>query len=285
MSDTAGSRNQRAVDQLLLEAGVDDDGQLRDALLNLRALAAEAPAPSAEIAALMAGTPTAATTVLPVGVPVATTVLPVGVPVATTVLPTTGATAEGGAAQPGTAQPSAAQFRPVKPADELAARRRAKRRITLTTLSVAASLAAGGAVAAASDQGFRDSISQLNQAVTSFVTGSAAAPAGNDTKQAPVPVPAGPRPSATSSADAVPPAPAPASAPAAAAPSGVPARQGNIPTHGTATQKPAQVPAEPALPTDVSGDVRKGLEQGPKLPVPLPTEIPLPGKTPDVSLK
>ncbi|MDE8587227.1 hypothetical protein [Arthrobacter sp. NQ4] len=279
MSDTAGSRNQGAVDQLLLEAGMDDDGQLRDALLNLRALAAEAPAPSAEIAALMAGTPTAATTVLPVGVPAATTMLP-----------TTGATAEGGAAQPRAAQFSAAQPSPAqpsaaKPADELAARRRAKRRITLTTLSVAASLAAGGAVAAASDQGFRDSISQLNQAVTSFVTGSAAAPAGNDTTQAPVPVPAGPRPSATSSADAVPPAPAPASAPAAAAPSGVPARQGNTPTHGTATQKPAQVPAEPALPTDVSGDVRKGLEQGPKLPVPLPTEIPLPGKTPDVSLK
>ena len=263
MSDTAGSRNQGAVDQLLLEAGVDDDGQLRDALLNLRALAAEAPAPSAEIAALMAGTPTAATTVLP----------------------TTGATAEGGAAQPRAAHFSAAQPSPVKPADELAARRRAKRRITLTTLSVAASLAAGGAVAAASDQGFRDSISQLNQAVTSFVTGSAAAPAGNDTKPAPVPGPAGPRPSATSSADAVPPAPAPASAPAAAAPSGVPARQGNTPTHGTATQKPAQVPAEPALPTDVSGDVRKGLEQGPKLPLPLPTEIPLPGKNPDVSLK
>ena len=274
MSDTAGSRNQGAVDQLLLEAGMDDDGQLRDALLNLRALAAEAPAPSAEIAALMAGTSAAATTVLPVGVPAATTVLP-----------TAGAAADAGAAQPNTARLNTAQPNPVKPADELAARRRAKRRITLTTLSVAASLAAGGAVAAASDQGFRDSISQLNHAVTSFVTGSAAAPAGNDTKPAPVPGPAGPRPSATSSADAVPPAPAPASAPAAAAPSGVPARQGNTPTHGTATQKPAQVPAEPALPTDVSGDVRKGLEQGPKLPVPLPTEIPLPGKTPDVPLK
>ncbi|UTT69235.1 hypothetical protein NMQ03_18915 [Arthrobacter sp. DNA4] len=269
MSDTAGSRNQGAVDQLLLEAGMDDDGQLRDALLNLRALAAEAPAPSADIAALMAGTSTAATTVLPVGVLTATTVLP-----------TAGAAADAGAAQPSPAQPN-----PLKPADELAARRRAKRRITLTTLSVAASLAARGAVAAASDQGFRDSISQLNHAVTSFVTGSAAAPSGNDTKPAPVPGPAGPRPSATSSADAVPPAPAPASAPAAAAPSGVPARQGNTPTHGTATQKPAEVPAEPALPTDVSGDVRKGLEQGPKLPVPLPTEIPLPGKTPDVPLK
>src|SRR5205085_613785 len=55
MSDTAGSRNHGAVDQLLLEAGMDDDGQLRHALVNLRALAAQAPEPSADIAALMAG--------------------------------------------------------------------------------------------------------------------------------------------------------------------------------------------------------------------------------------
>ncbi|WP_457946786.1 hypothetical protein ACTAQI_14530 [Pseudarthrobacter sp. alpha12b] len=248
MSDTAGSRNDGAVDQLLLEAGVDDDGQLRHALLNLRALAAEAPAPSAEIAALMAGPSAAATTPLPAVEPA-----------------------------PGTA--------PGRPADELAARRKAKRRITLTTLSVAASLAAGGAVAAASDQGFRDSITQLHHAVASFVTGSTVAPAGNGTKQVPVPVPAAPRPSATSSADAVPAAPAPASAPAAVAPSSVPARQGNTPTHGAPSQKHVEVPAEPALPTGVPGEVRKGLEQGPKLPVPLPTEVPLPGKAPDVPLK
>ncbi|MEO5312578.1 hypothetical protein PV772_00470 [Pseudarthrobacter sp. CC12] len=250
MSDTAGSRNDGAVDQLLLEAGMGGDGQLRDALLHLRALAAEDPAPSADIAALMAGPSAATTTVLPVAAP------------ATTALPAAG-----------------------QPADQLAARRRAKRRITLTTLSVAASLAAGGAVAAASDQGFRDSISQLNHAVTSFVAGSTAAPAGNDGKQLPVPAPAAPRPSATSSADAVPPAPAPASAPAAAAPSSVPTRQGSMPAHGTPSQKPAEVPASPALPTEVPGDVRKGLEQGPKVPVPLPTDIPLPGKAADVPLK
>lgn len=257
MSDTAGSRNTGAVDQLLLEAGMDDDGQLRDALLNLHALAAEAPAPSAEIAALMAGPSAAATTFLPV--------------ITAT---------EAGAGQRRAGQPS-----PGKPADELAARRRAKRRITLTTLSVAASLAAGGAVAAASDQGFRDSLSQLNHAVTSFVTGSAVAPVHNDPTRVQVPVPAAPRTSTTSSADAVPPAPAPASAPAAAAPSSVPAQQGNTPGHGAPPQKPAEVPADPALPTDVPEDVRKGLEQGPKLPVPLPTEIPLPGKAPDVPLK
>ncbi|HKU02355.1 MAG TPA: hypothetical protein VJQ80_06050 [Arthrobacter sp.] len=265
MSDTAGSRNDSAVDQLLLEAGMDGDGQLRDALLDLRALAAGAPAPSADIAALMAGPSAAATTVLPVGAP-ATAALPA----ATAALPSAGIAAEPAAGQP---------------VDQLAARRRAKRRITLTTLSVAASLAAGGAVAAASDQGFRDSISQLNHAVTSFVTGSTAAPEGNSGTQAPVPAPAAPRPSATSSADAVPPAPAPASAPAAAAPSSVPARQETAPAHGTPSQKPGEVPASPALPTEVPGEVRKGLEESPKLPVPLPTDIPLPGKASDVPLK
>ncbi|TQJ59392.1 hypothetical protein FBY30_1641 [Arthrobacter sp. SLBN-83] len=245
MSDTAGSRNGGAIDQLLLEAGMGDDGQLRDALADLRSLAAEAPAPSAEIAALMAGSPRAAAAA------------------DTTVLPT--------AAQP---------------ADELAARRKAKRRITLTTLSVAASLAAGGAVAAASDQGFRDSFTQLNHAVTTFVTGSGVMPAGNTGGEAPAPKPVAPGPSATSSPDSVPAAPAPASAPAVVAPSSIPARPGNTPTHGAPAETPTGAPARPSLPTDVPGDVKKGLEQGsPKLPVPVPTEIPLPGKVPDVPLK
>lgn len=244
MSDTAGSRNDGSIDQLLLEAGMDDDGQLRHALVNLRTLAAEAPAPSADVAALMAGGSIH------------------GYP--TTLLPER---------EPG-----------VQPADELAARRRAKRRITLTTLSVAASLAAGGAVAAASDQGFRDSFTQLNHAVTSFVTGSVA-PGGNNTRQVPAPPPAAPRTSATSSADAVPPAPVSASAPAAGSPSGIPTRPGNTPSHGAGAESPVEVPVEPSLPTNAPGDVRKGLEQGSKLPVPVPTEVPLPGKAPDVPLK
>ncbi|BCW56264.1 hypothetical protein OUO20_15285 [Arthrobacter sp. FX8] len=250
MSDTAGSRNDGTVDQLLLEAGVDDDGQLRDALVNLRALGAGVPEPSAEIAALMAGTSAAG-------------------PAPTTVL--------------SAAEPAAPSTRPAgRPADELAARRKAKRRVTLTTLSVAASLAAGGAVAAASDQGFRESFTQLNHAVTSFVTGSSAAPTGHDMPQVPAPQPAAPAPQATSGPDAVPAAPAPASAPAGAAPSGVPAH-GNTPSHGAATQQPAAT--EPSLPATVTEDVRKGLEPSSKLPVPVPTEVPLPGKVPDVPLK
>ncbi|WP_285320272.1 hypothetical protein [Pseudarthrobacter sp. lyk4-40-TYG-27] len=253
MSDTAGPRNDGVVDELLLEAGLDDDGQLRDALLDLRSLAAGTPEPSAGIAALMAGAATAAP---------ATTVLHAVAP-ATAALPA------------------------AKPADELAARRRAKRRITLTTLSVAASLAAGGAVAAASDQGFRDSFSQLNQAVTSFVTGSTAAPAGTKGGEVPVPGPAPTRPAAASP-EAVPAAPATAPAPAGGASSSAASRPGSTPSHGSSASpapKPAGVPAEPSLPTEVPGDVRKGLEQTPKLPVPVPTGVPLPGKATDAPLK
>ncbi|MDQ0730565.1 hypothetical protein [Arthrobacter sp. B1I2] len=253
MSDTAGPRNDGTVNQLLLEAGMDDDGQLRHALANLRALAAETPEPSAEVAALMAGRSTAR--------PAVTAVRPAAEPTATSVLP-------------------AGQS-----ADELAARRKTKRRITLTTFSVAASLAAGGAVAAASDQGFRESFTQLNHAVTSFVAGSTVGPTGHDAKQVPAPLPAAPRPPATSGPDAIPAAPAQASAPAGATPSSIPARPGNTPSHGAAAQKPGEIPAEPALPATVPEDVRKGLEQGPKLPVPVPTEIPLPRKAPDVPLR
>lgn len=266
MSDTAGSRNDGAIDQLLLEAGMGHDGQLHDALAELRSLAAEAPAPSAEIAALMAGSSTAATAVLPAGRQAATTVLP-------TVLP---------AAQ----SPSAADLPAARPVDELAARRKTKRRITLTTLSVAASLAAGGAVAVASDQGLRETFTQLNQAVTTFVAGSGVKPAGTTGGQVPAPQPAVPGPSATTSPDQLPAVPAPATAPAGAAPSAVPARPGNAPTHGAPAAQPSENPAQPGLPTDVPGDVKKGLEQGePKLPVPVPSEIPLPGKVPDVPLK
>lgn len=137
MSDTAGSRREtarsgEAVDQLLLEAGMDDDG-LRGVLDGLRGLSAIPPVPSDAVAALM-------------------------VPAALN--------------QDDVTAPKAVAAPACPPADELAARRRAKRRITLTTLSVAVSLAAGGAVAAASDQGIRDTFGSLNQAVSSFMAGS-----------------------------------------------------------------------------------------------------------------
>ena len=54
MSDTAGSRTDGTVDQLLREAGLDDDAVLRPALLELRGLAEGQPQASAAVAALMA---------------------------------------------------------------------------------------------------------------------------------------------------------------------------------------------------------------------------------------
>lgn len=258
MSDTAGSRNDRFVDQLLLEADLDDDGQLRPALLQLRALAAQAPAPSADVAALMAGAGTARA-----ATPATATLTAVDLQVV----------------EPATAEPAAMRHAG-RPADELAARRRAKRRITLTTLSVAASLAAGGAVAVASDQGLRDSFAQLNQAVTSFVTGTSATPTGSTGGDVPAPRPAAPAPS--TSPDAVPTATATAPAPAAGTPSTAPGRPGNAPTHG---QPGGKNPAQPTTPGSVAEDVRKGLDEAPKLPVPAPTEMPLPSKIPDVPLR
>jgi hypothetical protein len=200
MSDTAGSRNGGTVDQLLLESGLDDDGRLRPVLLELRALAGDQPEPSAAVAALMSP-----------------------------------ASRRQGAAGPAS-QPAPAAAGAVT--DELAARRRAKRRITLTSLSVAVSLAAGGAVAAASDQGIRDSIGQLNNAVTSFVSTGNAAPA-NPPAETPVQVPDAPGGSVP--APAAPPLPEPAA---------------TTPVPGT-THRPQDLPA-PASPA----------VQLPELPVP-----------------
>ncbi len=165
MSDTAGSRNGGIVDQLLLESELDDDGGLRPALLELRALAGDQPEPSAAVAALMS--PALKSPAL-----------------LTAVSPAAGQQGAGPASQPAPAAAGAVT-------DELAARRRTKRRITLTSLSVAVSLAAGGAVAAASDQGIRDTIGQLNHAVTSFVSTGNGGPA-NPPAETPVQVPNAP---------------------------------------------------------------------------------------------
>ena len=280
MSDTAGSRNgsrdDASVDRLLLEAGLDDDGGLRPVLLELQALAVEQPVPSAAVAALMM--PAVTRTAAPAPAPgrtaatrhlavVPATVVPATVAPGTAVLPEMDAAALAPAVETG----------PLTPAtDEVAARRRAKRRITLTTLSVAVSLAAGGAVAVASDQGIRDSIGQVNHAVTSFVStvggGSAPEPAetpvpgpgqpgvpavGPTGPAATVPDPGAP---ASGSSEAVQPAPAPSgSAPAVPLP--------NLPLPENVT---------PGLP---DGPLT-GEGQPPALPLPSPPPVPLNGVQP-----
>ncbi|TLM83073.1 hypothetical protein [Pseudarthrobacter sp. NamE5] len=245
MSDTAGSRSEGFVDQLLLEAGLEDDNQLRPALQELRALAAGAPEPSAAVAALMAPAPAAA-------------VLD-EVP-----QPEKGPQRDG-----------------VQPRDELAARRRTKRRIALTTLSVAVSLGAGGAVAAASDQGVRDSFNQLNQVITSFVTGSGTAPASHQPEE-----PAAPLQQTPASPATVPalPVPAPADKPAVVPPAEAPAGTEAPGTETAGPGKPAEDPAAEPVPATVPEHLTDGLGQRPPVPVPGPSDLPLPGTLPAVPL-
>jgi hypothetical protein len=244
MSDTAGSRSDGFVDQLLLEAGLDDDGQLHPALLQLRALGAVTPEPSAEVAALMQR-------------------------------------AEAVAASSSAATPAAAP--PAAPLDELAARRRAKRRVTLTALSVAVSLSAGGAVAAASNQGFRDSFIQFNHAVTSFVTGSAGVPAGHHADEPAAPLPASPAAPATE--ETLPAAPGPAGQLVEVPPSNAPAPPETAAGQDAAPGKPAGLPAAEDLATAVPDDLTNGVGQPPQVPVPGASELPLPGTLPAVPLR
>lgn len=245
MSDTAGSRD-GSVDQLLLEADLDGDTQLRPVLLELQALASEAPEPSAQLLALMAGANA------------------------------------GPGADPEVAEDAIA----AAPADELAARRRAKRRVTLTALSVAVSLSAGGAVAAASDRSIRESFTQLNHAVTSFITGSGAAPAEHQAEQpaAPLPdTPVGTAPAGIAPAGptSIPADPAAATQPTAP-PSDGPVAPETATSQPTSPGKPGEVPASETLPGDLPEHIAKGLGKSPEVPV--PSQVPLPGTLPAVPL-
>jgi hypothetical protein len=246
MSDTAASRSDAFVNQLLLDAGMDDDGGLRPALLELRAFADATPEPSAAVAALMAPARAAA--------------------------PQETATLD-----------EAARADEPAAMDELAARRRAKRRLALTTLSVAVSLTAGGAVAVASDQEIRESFTQLGHSITAFVAGSGVAPAGNQAEEPAAPRPANPAAPATAPAA---PAPAPDQVPAgelpAALPSAGPTAAETAPGQ-SGPGKPADVPASGTLPTAVPQDLADGLS-GVPVPVPAPTDMPLPRTLPPVPL-
>jgi hypothetical protein len=190
----------------------------------------------------------------------------------------------------GQPEPSAAVAALMVPAvqpitDELAARRRAKRRITLTTLSVAVSLAAGGAVAVASDQGLRDSIGQANQAVSSFVAtaagGSTPVPPGK-----PGPLPA--RPVSPATVPAAPAAPA-VTQQVPAAP-GSNSGEGPAKSSGQPSATPAAplpdlpvpqnlVPGEPGVP-GVPERLPNGEGQPPALPLPPAPPVTVPGVHP-----
>lgn len=255
MSDTAGSRNEGSVDQLLLEAGLEDDGQLRPALLELRALGTGVPEPSASVAALLdrAAGAAAEETQAPAEPPA-----------------TSGRTPDAPAGQP---------------ADELAARRRAKRRAALTALTLGVSLAAGGTVAAASDQGIRNSFGQLHQAVTTFVTGAGSTVRPQAPAAEPADAPKLPAPTAPSSPAAVPTAPAPAAAPADVQASGKPAATHTAGPNSGQADKPAEVPVPGGVPTDLPHDVGDKLGQRPQVPLPETPELSVPSTVPGVTSK
>lgn len=251
MSDNAGCRNNGTVDQLLLEAELDDDGALRPVLLELHALGANPPQPSAAVAALM-GMPASRLSAAP------------SADAAGDAVPATTEAAQAAAT-------AAASSGPGTATDELAARRRAKRRIALTTLSVAVSLAAGGAVAAASDQGIRDSFGQLNQAVSSFVSTMGGGPAANPV-ESPAPVPT--RPGASTSvpvpADQVSPAPTATATEAAHGAQQHPAPASSAPA--TLPKLPVPDNLNPAVP----GGPLHSDGKTPALPLPATPPVPLP---------
>jgi hypothetical protein len=165
--------------------------------------------------------------------------------------------------------------------DELAVRRRAKRRVTLTTLSVAVSLAAGGAVAAASDQGIRDSFGQLNHAVTSFVSTVGGGPA-NQPAAPQAPVPAQPGGSASVPAPTVPaPAPAPTAPDAGPGqgPQNLPSPAASRPVHLPELPVPEHI--TPGVPGDpLNGVSPKSEGHPPVVPLPATPPVPLPSPVP-----
>jgi hypothetical protein len=258
MSDTSSSRNQRIIDELLADAGMEDAADLRPVLLELRALASDSPRPSAAVEALM--TPPATLAAVP--------------PVPAQ-------------AHPDASVPAAEHGAPV--VDELAARRRRKSRLPLTALTVAAALAAGGAAAAASDENIRHTLGNVGHAVTFFVgtitsgTGGKTAgqpdtdPAGRVTGP-PASTPTSPAPSPSDGSSlsggqnrqgtpAAPASPGEAHAPGLTLPKSPDPRDlGNVPGTG-------QLPSGKPLPAPTVSPDPSGL-----VPTP-PVDLPVPGRS------
>ncbi|KQR62708.1 hypothetical protein ASF98_14035 [Arthrobacter sp. Leaf337] len=266
MSDISSSRDQQIIDELLADAGMDDAGDLRPVLLELRALAADSPRPSAAVEALMAQAAAQAT------VPVATLSLAPAVP--ESVVP-----------EPAVEEPAI---------DELAARRRRKRRLPLTALTVAAALAAGGAAAAASDENFRHTLGNVGHAVTFVVGTMTSGPAGKTAGQ-PATDPAGTVPGSSASTPATPaPSPADGRSVSGGQPSkGTPAVQASpLPSQSHAPElnlpKPdprdlgslpgsGQLPSAKPLPSSPVSPDPSGLVPAPPVELPLPGHSPSPG--------
>lgn len=263
MSDNSSSRNQRIIDELLADAGMEDAADLRPVLLELRALAGDSPRPSAAVEALMA--PAAALAAVPLPVPA---LAPVAAGVSTD-----------------------EQAAPV--VDQLAARRRRKSRLPLTALSVAAALAAGGAAAAASDENIRHTLGNVGHAVTFFV-GTMTSGTGGTTGGQPATDPAGAVPGSPAP---TPTAPAPSPADGSSVPGGQPGK-GTPAVPGSPSPSPhtpglnlpkpdprdlgtfpgsGQLPSGKPLPSSPVSPDPSGLVPTPPVDLPIPGHSPSPG--------
>ncbi len=259
--------HQQAVDRFLADSGLEGDAELRTELLELRSLADTAPVPSEAVRALMVRGQVAATQ------QITTTAGPVassGAP--TAVL----ATVEDPARAADPARVGAL------PADELAARRRAKRRTAIAGLAVVVSLAGGATAAAASDGGIPGALQHLGAAIGSAVS-KLTPGSGNAPQQG---GPAGSNPAPTvEEAPAVPDRDQPAPAPAAPLTSGNPA-PGSPPQSGggASPQKPKDPPPrEPGnggIPTPVAPVTPPGIDPSGIDPAKLrPSGVPVPAPT------
>jgi hypothetical protein len=141
-----GSVGEQAIDRLLADSGLEDARDIRAELLELRSFANTAPTPSAAVRALMIGDRVASGTSTTAEVASATACAPTAV--LTSVQGSTDVTA----------------------LDELAARRRRKRRTAIAGLAVAVSLAGGATAAAASEGGIPGAIQHLGSTIGSVVS-------------------------------------------------------------------------------------------------------------------
>ncbi|RKR18779.1 hypothetical protein [Arthrobacter oryzae] len=153
MTGTRDPQQEDSIQAMLSDSGLESAAELRSALEQLRAaVPGEAPAPRADLAALLAaGAPSAARRV-----PAGTAALPT---IGTAVLPTVGeALPTVGAAPGGPAEDAADEFLPAG-VTSLAERRGRKRRLAIVGGAVVGAMTLGAGAVAASSEDFRHSVS------------------------------------------------------------------------------------------------------------------------------
>ncbi|MGR0161895.1 hypothetical protein [Paenarthrobacter nitroguajacolicus] len=267
-----GRHDQQAIDHLLADSGLTGDTELRAELLELRSLASTAPVASDAVRALMAGSQVAVTEQIAATQHITTA----DGPAASSGAPTAVLAAVAPESVPGSA-----------PVDELAARRRKKRRTAIAGLAVAVSLAGGATAAVASEGGLPGAFEHLGSAIGSVVlqltpgpgnVPQQGGPAGTPSDQQPVreesePTPAQNQPEQAPAAPGSPAVPAPGPQPGGTAqhtPNTPKAPQHEDPGNGIIPSPPAL----PVTPPEIDPSKIDPSKLGPSgVPVPVPSQL------------